>query len=63
MELGKWLQLLLTCLVGIAGLLLAASHNEGGTVYALGLGLFTAAIIYVFLLIKWHFDRIEQVQP
>jgi hypothetical protein len=48
--------------VGIAGLLLAASHNEGGTIYALGLGLFTAAIIYVFLLIKWHFDRIEQVQ-
>ena len=22
----------------------------------------SAAIIYVFLLIKWHFDRIEQVQ-
>ena len=48
--------------MGIAGLLLAASHGEGGTIYALGLGLFTAAVIYAFLLIKRHFDRIEQVQ-
>ncbi len=61
MELREWLVLFLTCVAAIAGLLIAASAEGEGNTYALGLGLFVAAVIYGFLFLKWHFDRLERV--
>lgn len=59
LSLGEWLVLALACAAGIAGLLLAASGEEG-TVFALGFGLFAGAVIYIGLLIKRHFDRLDR---
>ena len=61
MSIGEWLVLALACGAGIVGLLLAASGGEG-TIYALGLGLFAGAVIYIALFIKRHFDRIDQMR-
>jgi hypothetical protein len=58
---GKWLVLALACAVGIVGLLLASSDN-GGATYTIGLGLFVAAAVYTFWLIKRHFDHLEQMR-
>ena len=62
MSIGEWLVFALACAAGVAGLLLAA-NGEDPTVYALGLGLFAGAVIYVFLFVKRHFDRLEQGRP
>ena len=61
MSIGEWVVLGIACLVGIGGLLLAASQGEG-TTYGIGLALFAAAIIYVFLFLKRHFDRVDQAR-
>jgi uncharacterized membrane protein YhhN len=58
-SLVQWLVLAVTCVVGVAGLLLAASGGENK--YALGLMLFVGAVIYVFIQIKQHFDRIDRL--
>jgi hypothetical protein len=56
---GEWLVLALACAVGLIGLLLAAS-DSGGATYTIGLGLFAVAIVYTFVFIKRHFDRLDQ---
>ena len=61
MSIGQWTVLALAILVGIAGLLLAASQNEGAT-YGIGLALFAVAVVYVFACLKRHFDRIDQAR-
>ena len=58
MSLGQWFGLAVTCVIGVIGLLLAASGGEN--IYALGLMLFVGAVIYAFVLIKQHFDRIDR---
>ncbi len=58
MPLTQWLLLLMSCLVGIAGLFLAADAGEG-TLYAVGLLLFAAAVVCAFALVKRHFDRLD----
>jgi len=50
--------LLLTCLVGILGLFLAADAGEG-TLYGIGLLMFAAAVVHAFALVKRHFDRLD----
>lgn len=57
MSLVQWLVLAVTCVIGVAGLLLASSGGENS--YALGLMLFVGAVIYVFIQIKQHFDRVD----
>ena len=61
MALNGWLVLAATCAVGIVGLLLAASDNAGST-SCVGFGLFLVAIAYAFVLIKRHFDRVDQLR-
>jgi hypothetical protein len=56
-SLGQWFVLAVTCVVGVIGLLLASSGGEN--IYALGLMLFVGAVIYAFILIKQHFDRVD----
>jgi len=58
MSLTQWLLLLLTCLVGILGLFLAADAGEG-TLYGIGLLMFAAAVVHAFALVKRHFDRLD----
>ncbi len=58
---GKWLVLALASGAGIFGLLLASSGAEG-ILYELGLGLFVSAVVYISLLIKRHFDRLDQAR-
>lgn len=57
----QWVVLLLTIAAAIVGLFLAAS-GETGVMYALGLLLFAAAVVYAFVLIKRHFDRVDQAR-
>jgi hypothetical protein len=57
----QWFILLLTCLVAIFGLFVAAG-SEQGTMYAFGLLLFAAAVIYAFRQVKLYFDRIDQLR-
>ena len=59
MSLVQWLVLVVTCVIGVAGLLIASSGGENS--YALGLMLFVGAVIYVFIQIKQHFDRIDRL--
>ena len=61
MSIGEWLVLALACGAGIAGLLLAASGEEG-TTYLLGMILFAGAVVYAGLFIKRHFDRIDRAR-
>jgi len=58
MSLRQWLLLLVTCLVGIVGLFLAA-NTGGGTLYGIGLLGFAASVVYGFALVKQHFDRLD----
>jgi 1,4-dihydroxy-2-naphthoate octaprenyltransferase len=58
MSLAQWLRLMMACLVGLVGLFLAADAGEG-TLYAIGLLGFAAAVVYVFALVKRHFDRLD----
>jgi hypothetical protein len=59
--LQQWLVLALSIGAAIVGLILAAS-GETGTMYAAGLLLFAAAVIYAFMLIKRHFDQIDHLR-
>jgi membrane protein implicated in regulation of membrane protease activity len=59
MAIGEWFVLALACAAGVIGLLLAASNDGGGT-YHIGLGLFIVAVVYAFVFIKRHFDRIDR---
>ncbi len=61
MSIGEWLVLALACAAAVVGLLLAAAR-EGGATYVIGLGLFAASVVYAFVFIKRHFDRIEQTR-
>ena len=61
MAIDQWVVLLLTIAAAIVGLFLAAS-GETGVMYALGLLLFAAAVVYAFVLIKRHFDRVDQAR-
>lgn len=61
MPTDQWLILALTIVVAIVGLFLAASGNTG-IMYAAGLLLFAAAVVYAFILIKRHFDRVDQMR-
>jgi hypothetical protein len=61
-ETWEWFVLALTCAAGIVGLLLAASDSNGGAIYHIGLGLFVVAIVYLFVFIKRHFDRLEAMR-
>jgi hypothetical protein len=56
----QWFVFAVTCGVGVIGLLIAASGGEGNS-YAVGLMLFVGAVIYAFIQIKRHFDRIDQM--
>jgi hypothetical protein len=58
-SLGQWFVLAVTIGVGVIGLLLAASGGEN--MYALGLMLFVGAVIYAFIQVKRHFDRVDGV--
>jgi hypothetical protein len=58
MSLRQWLLLLITCLVAIFGLFLAANASEA-TFYGIGLLGFAAAVVYGFVLVKQHFDRLD----
>jgi hypothetical protein len=51
--------LAVTCAVGIVGLLVAASDNAGSG-FCIGFALFLVAVAYAFVLIKRHFDRVDQ---
>jgi hypothetical protein len=59
MSLGEWLSLVAAVGVGIVGLLLASSGDDG-TTYTIGLGLFVAAVIYAFAQVKRYFDRVDR---
>jgi hypothetical protein len=59
--LNGWLVLAATCAVGIVGLLLAAS-DSAGSASCVGFGLFLVAVAYAFVLIKRHFDRVDQLR-
>ena len=61
MSIGEWVVLAITCGLGVIGLLIAASQGEGAT-YGIGLAMFAAAIVYVFVVLKRHFDRIDQAR-
>jgi len=54
---GEWLVLLLMVVLGIGGLLYAASDD--GTPYTIGLMVFVGAVVYAFIFIKQHFDRVD----
>jgi hypothetical protein len=58
MSLTQWVMLLITCLIGIFGLFLAAGTGSG-TFYGIGLLLFAAAVVYAFALVKQYFDRLD----
>ena len=58
MSLMQWVVLLITCLVGIFGLFLAADAGSG-TLYGIGLLVFVAAVVYAFVLVKQYFDRLD----
>jgi hypothetical protein len=57
----QWFVFLLTCVVAIFGLFVAAG-SEQGTMYAFGLLLFAAAIVYAFRQVKQYFDRVDQAR-
>ena len=61
MSIGEWVVLAIACGVAIVGLLVAASQGECAT-YGIGLALFAAAVVYVFVFLKRHFDRIDQAR-
>jgi len=58
MTLREWLSLLLVFLIGLGGLFYA-SAPDSGTRYGIGLVVFGAAVVYAFVLLKQHFDRID----
>jgi hypothetical protein len=58
MSIGGWLVVALACGAGIVRLPVAVSGGEA-TISALGLGLFAGAVIYTFLFIERHFDRLD----
>ncbi len=58
MTLRESLRLILVTLVGLGGLFYAAIP-DGGSSYGIGLVVFGAALIYGFVLVKQHFDRID----
>ena len=58
MSLTQWVMLLITCLLGIVGLFLAAGAGSG-MFYGIGLLLFAAAVVYAFALVKQYFDRLD----
>ncbi len=58
MSLRQWLLLLLTCLVGIAGLFVTANSPEGSG-YVIGLLVFIAAVVYGLVQVKQYFDRLD----
>ena len=58
MSLKQWLVLLLTCLVGVDALFVAAEVGSGA-VYGIGLLVFAAAVVYAFVHVKRHFDRLD----
>ncbi len=60
MSIRQWFVLAATCVVGVIGLLIAASEGEGNS-YALGLMLFVGAVIYAFIQIKQHFDSVDRM--
>jgi hypothetical protein len=57
----QWFILLVTCVVGIVGLFVAAG-SEQGTMYAFGLLLFAAAVVCAFRQVKVYFDRLDQAR-
>jgi len=59
MAIREWFVLAVVCAAGVIGLLLAAS-NGGGAIYHVGLILFVVAVVYAFVFVKQHFDRIDQ---
>jgi hypothetical protein len=61
LSIGEWLVLALACAAGVVGLLFAAS-DSGGTAFTIGIGLFVAAVVYTFVSIKRHFDRLDQMR-
>ena len=61
MSVQQWFILLLTCLVAIFGLFVAAGAEQG-TMYAFGLLLFAVAVIYAFRQVKQYFDRADQMR-
>jgi 1,4-dihydroxy-2-naphthoate octaprenyltransferase len=58
MSLRQWLLLLLTCLVGVDALFVAAEVGSAA-VYGIGLLVFAAAVVYAFVQVKWRFDRLD----
>ena len=58
MTLRQWVLLLITLLVGLAALFYA-SGPRAGAAYGIGLVVFGVAVIYAFVLLKQHFDRID----
>jgi hypothetical protein len=50
--------LLLTCLVGVDALFVA-SEVGSRAVYGIGLLVFAVAVVYAFVQVKRHFDRLD----
>jgi hypothetical protein len=58
MSLMQCVLLLITCLVGVVGLFVAADAGSG-TFYGVGLLVFAAAVVYAFILVKQYFDHFD----
>ena len=59
---GRWILGGVVGLVGILGLFLAANAHEVAAYHWIGLGLFILAALYLFLLIKASYDRLDRMR-
>lgn len=58
---GRWILGGVVGLLGILGLFLAANAHEIVEYYWIGLGLFVLSALYVFLLVKHSYDRLDRM--
>jgi hypothetical protein len=58
---GRWILGGVVGLVGILGLFLAANAHEVVEYHWIGLGLFVLAALYLFLLVKSSYDRLDRM--
>ena len=59
---GRWILGGVVGLGGILGLFLAANAHEVAAYHWIGLGLFILAALYLFLLIKASYDRLDRMR-
>ena len=58
---GRWILGGVVGIVGILGLFLAANAHGVAEYYWIGLGLFVLATLYLFLLVKNSYDRLDRM--